>query len=176
MSAFIKQFNNKKIAVYLLINAVILILLIPGGLIENRDFSHISTLILIAFNAFLTALGMCSLLFIPLAMHNYRAVAIVSKILATAYLAVYLLDLLSIFPQTPSVMPPLLMVMEIAGIGCALLLLIEGYKFEKHIAQSIQLRQEKIIKTLSPTCILVLVLIGNAVVIFSTYSAIHSGN
>ncbi|WP_448248400.1 hypothetical protein [Thalassotalea agariperforans] len=174
MYSFIQQLHNKTIAFFLILNALLLILLIPGGMIENRDFSHIDTLILVAFNALLTALVMCSILFIPLAINNYQATAKVSKILALVYIAVYILDLLSIFPQTPSVMSTALMTIEIIGIGAGIMLFIEGYKFEKRINNATYSQNKNMVKKLSPLCTLILVLIGNGVVIFSTYSAIHS--
>jgi len=171
-----RNLHNKTLACYLLINALLLISLIPGGGIETRDFSHISTLYLTAFNALLTALGMCSLLFIPLAIKNYRAVADVSKILAIAYCAVYLLDLMAIFPQTPSRMPTLLLVIEVVGTFSACLLFFEGHKLHKKFHEISSSAQRVSIKKLSPVCILALVLVGNGVIIFSTYSAINSGN
>ena len=168
--------QNKALAFYLLLNALILISLIPGGAIETRDFSHIPVLYLTVFNAFLTALGMCSLLFVPLAFNNFRAAAKVSKILALAYIAVYLFDLFEIFPQTPSAMPTLLLFLEISGVISGFLLFAEGHKFEKKINTLAPNEQKHHLKKLSPLCILILVIIGNAIVIFSTYSAINSGD
>lgn len=174
MHAFISQLNNKGLASSLLLNALLLILLIPGGPIETRDFSQLNSIILVAFNAFLTALGMTSLLFIPLAVKNYQVTAEVCRILALSYFAVYLLDLLSLFPRTPSPMPWMLMAVEWCGIGAAIWLMLESQKFKKRIAQVLPTQQAQPFKKLSPVCILILVVIGNAVVVYATYSAIHS--
>ena len=51
-------------ALWLLVSAALLTSLIPGGPIENRDFSHIHPGILSLFNVFLTTLDLGS---IPLA-------------------------------------------------------------------------------------------------------------
>ncbi|EWH08226.1 hypothetical protein DS2_18453 [Catenovulum agarivorans DS-2] len=169
------SFQNKWLAFLLAINAALLISLIPGGYIENRDFSHLSALILVAFNGLLTALGMSSLLAVPLALKNYQVVAPVSKVLALVYIIVYALDLLAIFPKTPSVMPVLLMLVECIGIVTAILLYAAAIRLARWVDLAEQTPNDFSFKKLSPLCILVLALVGNGIVIFSTYSALNSG-
>ena len=53
--------QQKKVAVLLVVSSFLLAILVPGGPIETRSFSHISPLILGSFNTFLTLLGMLSL-------------------------------------------------------------------------------------------------------------------
>ncbi|MCF2947568.1 hypothetical protein L0668_05570 [Paraglaciecola aquimarina] len=175
MPSFFNKLQNRKLTFYLILNALLLISLIPGGPIENRDFSHIPAIYLIAFNGVLTALGMSSLLVAPLASQNYTVVAKVSKIIALAYLAVYVLDLFAIFPQTPSPMPWPLLCIELLGCLAAGLLYIEGCCYEKRIMAMSATKKKTLFKSLSPLSILLMVLVANGIVIFSTYSAIHSG-
>jgi hypothetical protein len=175
MPFFLNKLQNRKLTFYLLLNALLLISLIPGGPIENRDFSHIPAIYLIAFNGVLTALGMSSLLVAPLASRNYTVVAKVSKIIALAYLAVYVLDLFAIFPQTPSPMPLPLLCIELLGCLAAGLLYIECHFYEKRLVTMSAAKREAVFKSLSPTKILLMVVVATGVVIFSTYSAIHSG-
>lgn len=54
----------KIINLLLIVSAVNLTLMVPGGFIESRDFSHISSITLGAFNVFLTTLGMVSLFYL----------------------------------------------------------------------------------------------------------------
>lgn len=175
MLSFFNKLQNRKLTFYLILNALLLISLIPGGPIENRDFSHIPAIYLIAFNGVLTALGMSSLLVAPLASQNYNLIAKVSKIIALAYLAVYVLDLFAIFPQTQSSMPWPLLCVELLGCLAAGLLYIEGHFYEKRLVTMSTAKKKHIFKSLSPMTILLTVLVANGVIIFSTYSAIHSG-
>ncbi|WP_035526735.1 hypothetical protein [Haliea salexigens] len=50
------------LSVLLVLSGIALSSLVPGGPIENRDFSHIAPVVLLVFNIFLTALGLGSFL------------------------------------------------------------------------------------------------------------------
>ena len=52
------------IAGLLALSAISLSLLVPGGPIETRSFSHINPIILASFNTFLTTLSILSLLLV----------------------------------------------------------------------------------------------------------------
>lgn len=100
----------------LLLSALMLAVLVPGGPIETRDFSHIEPLVLGAFNAFLTALGLLSLLVPYFILKGSRTAFVISALCGTGYLIVYLLDLARIFPVSPVPMPVALWWIEVAGV------------------------------------------------------------
>ena len=108
------------IAGLLVLSAVLLGLLIPGGPIENRNFSHIAPTILGIFNTFLTVLGIASL---PLAYFSIGAgniALIASAVCGISYFLVYALDLTTIFPVSPDKMPRALFIIEVLGFIIAI--------------------------------------------------------
>ena len=119
--------QQKKVAVLLVVSSFLLAILVPGGPIETRSFSHISPLILGSFNTFLTLLGMLSL---PLAYFVFKMKkwAYIGSIFAGFfYFAVYVSDLAHIFPVSPDAMPPLLLVIEVAGTILSIPLIHSSY-------------------------------------------------
>lgn len=110
----------------LLVSAALLASLIPGGPIENRDFSHIAVPILLVFNLFLTSLAFASV-GLALALRqpglmDRQAVRLGVLLVALGYATVYTVDLAGWFPVTPSGMGPLLRTVEWVGVVLALLL------------------------------------------------------
>lgn len=99
----------------LVLSMILLSILIPGGPIETRDFSHISPSILGLFNTFLTLLGMLSLLVAYFVYHSKKWAYLSAIIIGIAYFLVYVLDLAHIFPRSPSPMPFLLIAIEVTG-------------------------------------------------------------
>ena len=99
----------------LVLSMILLSILIPGGPIETRDFSHISPSILGLFNTFLTLLGMLSLLVAYFVYHSKKWAYYCSIAIGIAYFLVYVLDLAHIFPRSPNPMPFLLIAIEVAG-------------------------------------------------------------
>lgn len=89
--------------------------LVPGGLIETRDFSHINPITLGAFNTFLTVLAIGSILLVYFIFREAKWAFIVSAICGISYFLVYVLDLGVIFPVSSDPMPTALFVIEIIG-------------------------------------------------------------
>lgn len=119
--------NNTYLGVMLIISAMFLTALVPGGLVESRDFSHIHPLILISFNLFLTVLVIVSCL---LGLQWIRKPASMQATLwvGVAYFLVYLLDLLAIFPVSPTPMSELLLAVEVSGLIIAIpLIMLSGH-------------------------------------------------
>jgi len=108
----------------LFINVSLLTVLVPGGPIENRDFSHLKGLIFWGFNLFLISLGLLSFITSYFLMLKYSWALWVAIILGLAYLFVYALDLAKIFPKSPTDMSKVLMLMEIINSLAAVLLII----------------------------------------------------
>lgn len=73
---------NRKysIAILLLLSCGLLGVLVPGGFVETRDFSHINPFVLGSFNAFLTLLVMISLLIIYYLLQDINWAYIVAAI------------------------------------------------------------------------------------------------
>ncbi len=107
--------KTKIISTLLIVSAVNLALMVPGGFIESRDFSHISPIILGGFNIFLTLLGMVSLFLVYFVSKKRRWALKTAFICGLSYFIVYTIDLAEIFPKTPTAMPLLLLVLEILG-------------------------------------------------------------
>lgn len=102
------------VLVLLVASAVNLALMIPGGLVEMRDFSAYSPLVLGAFNLFLALLGLGSLVLAWFHYSNGGGYAF-SAAAGLGYLLVYGLDLGRIFPVSPDPMSRLLASLEWLG-------------------------------------------------------------
>jgi hypothetical protein len=107
---------RNSLAALLIISAVLLGVLIPGGPIETRSFSQISPAILLGFNTILTILGLGSVVLAYLALNRRKGAYMLSVFFGVANFLVYALDLLGIFPVSPDSMPRILRWIEVAGI------------------------------------------------------------
>lgn len=111
---------HKLLSALLVIAFLTLASLIPGGPIETRDFSHISPILLSAFNFFLTVLGLGSLVFAYFVHLKDKWGVVGSLIAGISYFAVYTFDLARIFPVSPTPMSLLLNLIEISSVVVAL--------------------------------------------------------
>jgi hypothetical protein len=112
------------LTVLLLVSMVNLTLMVPGGPVETRHFGHIPSIVLLAFNGFLTGLGIFSMV---LAVSLWLDVSWApggTLAAGVAYLLVYALDLGRIFPRSPDQMPRLLAIMEWLGLIMSLPLIV----------------------------------------------------
>ena len=100
------------------LSAVLLGMLIPGGPIENRDFSYIPPITLGIFNVFLTVLGIGSLAIVYFAFLGSKIAIMSSALCGISYFLVYALDLKKIFPVSPDKMPRSLFWIEVLGSSC----------------------------------------------------------
>ncbi|MEO0645615.1 MAG: hypothetical protein AAFZ17_05580 [Cyanobacteria bacterium J06650_10] len=109
--------NSVKYSVFalLLLSAVSLTSLVPGGPIETRNFSHISPLVLGSFNIFLTTLSLTSFMLLYFVWQRQRWAFVASGIWGIGYFLVYVLDLARWFPVSPDAMPPALFAIEVFG-------------------------------------------------------------
>ena len=109
----------------LLASAINLALMIPGGFVETRDFSAYTTLVLGAFNLFLTVLGLGSFVLAYVVWRRGQGFWL-SALAGLGYVAVYQADLQGLFPVTPVPMSALLYLLEWLGTGLGALLFLAG--------------------------------------------------
>lgn len=114
-----KMTARKTTALLILLSAVNLALMVPGGFVETRAFPDYPVAVIGGFNVFLTVLGLGALLLVwPLWRHGRpRALALAASV---AFFAVYAADLAELFPVSTTPMPPLLFTLEWLGIVLAL--------------------------------------------------------
>lgn len=117
------------ITTLLIVSALNLALMVPGGFVETRDFSAYPAIVLGGFNVFLTVLGLGSIVlayFVAKTGKGYGWAGLAGF----AFVAVYLLDLGRIFPVPPNPMSALLKTLE--WIGTALGVVLAGCSFVLH--------------------------------------------
>lgn len=105
---------------WLLVSAALLSSLIPGGPIENRDFSHIPPLVLALFNIFLTGLDLGAVVLALIAFRGQSWAAKGAFIAAICFFGVYAVDLAQLFPRSPTPMSFGLALVEVLGMTAAI--------------------------------------------------------
>lgn len=162
------------LAILLLTSSIALMTLVPGGPIETRDFSHISFIVLTLFNLFLTVLGLGSLIQAYFVSRGNEWSIRNSVFTGGSYLLVYGLDLLSIFPVSPSPMPTLLLLIELIGIALALPILYLAIKLSQsahtQFAMPVPTKASNLNSALLLLCLFAIFTV--AIVAFATLSAI----
>lgn len=160
--------HTKIINLLLIISAINLILMVPGGFIESRDFSHISSIVLGTFNVFLTSLGMVSL-FLAYFIYKKQKWAVWTAFIAgLSYFIVYTIDLAEIFPKSPTKMPLSLFSLEIIGTVMAFPIMYYSVKQLKQLEKN----NSKLLLNKSIYWLIgIASLIGLGIIIFATKSA-----
>ena len=125
---FLKNIHNI-IAFLFVILSVLLTILVPGGPIETRDFSHYSETVLTLFNIFLTSLGLLSFIVAFLIIKKKKYSVILSTIIALLYIFVYLIDLFKIFPTSPITMSTTLFFIEVFSTILGIILIFLCIKY-----------------------------------------------
>ncbi len=160
------------VATLLVVSAVMLGVLVPGGPIETRDFSHISPLVLGTFNSFLTSLGMGSLALAYFAFKQRRSALWASAFCGISYLAVYLLDLGRIFPVSPDAMPRALWVIEVLGSVVSVPLVILSVVSARNANQA-QVTATRMLRAPNIFFILLAALVAIGIIWFATNAAMR---
>ena len=111
------------------LNVMLLSVLVPGGPIENRDFTHLKGVVFWGFNVFLITLGLLTFFtsYAVLAHAPYAKTLMMG--VSIGYIAVYALDLAKIFPKSPTPMGKPLMTLEIVNLCLAVYLFIVAITF-----------------------------------------------
>ncbi|MDF1845785.1 MAG: hypothetical protein P1U69_01155 [Parvibaculaceae bacterium] len=108
----------------LLISSIALLSsLIPGGPIENRDFGHLGAILVLSFNMFLAGLILASTVAVVLIWKRSHFGGGLAFLCSVGFAGVYLLDLLQIFPTSPTPMSVALYYVEAIGLIAAGLLM-----------------------------------------------------
>ena len=107
---------------------ILLALLIPGGPVENRDFSHLKPAVVWSYNGVLTILGFGSLLLVYFLFLRKKSAYKFALLVGFLYFVLDVLDLFQIFPKSPTPMSPLLLVFEILILLLSLLTMFFSYK------------------------------------------------
>ncbi|MCB1469151.1 MAG: hypothetical protein KDK08_18875 [Rhizobiaceae bacterium] len=117
--------QTRILALLLVLSAVNLALMVPGGFIETRNFPGYSVAVLAAFNVFLTLLGFASLVLAYRIVHSGR-IGTLPALAGAAFTAIYLLDLATLFPVTTVPMSTTLAAMEWIGAVLGVALIVHG--------------------------------------------------
>ncbi|WP_339222195.1 hypothetical protein [Paenibacillus sp. FSL H8-0332] len=105
-------------------NVTLLTILVPGGPIENRDFSKLTGVVFWGFNLFLISLGIVSFIACYLLLVSHSNAILVTQIIAVLYFIVYIIDLAGIFPKSPTKMSKPLMLLEVINTSMAVFLFL----------------------------------------------------
>jgi hypothetical protein len=106
------------------INVTLLIILVPGGPIENRDFNGLRGIVFWGFNVFLIILGIISYITSYLLLISNPYALLMAQIISVLYFIVYIIDLAQIFPKSPTKMSKTLMLIEEINASLAIFLFI----------------------------------------------------
>lgn len=159
------------VTAWLCVSAGLLATLIPGGPIENRDFSQLDPVVLTAFNVFLTSLDLGTLLLMWFTMRGYEWAITSAFYVGLGYFGVYALDLAQVFPKSPTPMSPELAAVEVLGMSASIPLMIYSRYVIAHEAVKPIHRLPAWLKVIGFTLVSVL---GISITWFATDAAIHS--
>lgn len=110
---------NQRLAITLWCLIGSFVTLVPGGPIETRDFSHLSSTVFLGFNIFLAGLGLVGLGVSYGAWRGQRWATWGAMAVAWLYLGIFILDWAQVFPPTPDPMGLGLALVELLGAICA---------------------------------------------------------
>ncbi len=156
-----------------------LALLIPGGPIENRDFSHLAPATVWIFNTVLTLLGFSALIVAFFVWKQARWAFNAALSIGLLFAIVDLLDLLHIFPTSPTPMSLLLWSFEmgilfLSGIAILLSIKLRGYSALTAFFSLPQRESTGFFARYKFFILALLFLLSIAAIIFASLSILHS--
>jgi len=164
--------SHQQTAFWLIVSAVLLTALIPGGPIENRDFSHIHPGILGAFNIYLTTLDLGSFVLAYFALKRYAWALKAAFVAAISYFAVYAVDLGQLFPRSPTPMSFALALIEVLGMSAAVPLMFASRYALENSDVSVVSNGSRSVRFAAAVVVLTL---GITIVWFATDAAMSGG-
>lgn len=164
---------NRKhlITILLLLSCGLLSVLVPGGSIETRDFSHINPLVLACFNTFLTLLVIMSILIVYYLLQEINWAYIVAAICGLSYFVVYALDLAGIFPVSPDSMPLTLFIIEVLGSIISIPIILLSVRELSILSSSRERKSVQFYSKRFAYFVLLLSIASLGIIIFATKSA-----
>ncbi|SNY93625.1 hypothetical protein SAMN04515647_3936 [Cohaesibacter sp. ES.047] len=158
--------HSRIVGILVLLSALNLALMVPGGFVETRVFPHYSVSVLAAFNVFLTILGLGSFILAYAAL-RYGRTGMWPVVAGVAYVAVYVADLLHIFPVSQNPMSTVLTTLESVGTVLGVMLIVASIRS----VSASQGDRGGVPSGLSRGLLFVLSAVGIGIVIFATLSA-----
>lgn len=156
----------------LIVSIALLSSLIPGGPIENRDFGHLGVTAVLTFNIFLAALILASSVAVVLTWKRSHFGGGLTFLCSIGFAGVYLLDLLEIFPTSPTPMSAALYYVEAIGLIAAGLLMAASQSLRVRkgdaVTPSAQIRSF----SLSVPLVLIILSVSVGIVVFAKVSAL----
>ncbi|MFF8917036.1 hypothetical protein ACF08M_27895 [Streptomyces sp. NPDC015032] len=116
---------------FLVWEALLLIPMVPGKLVDTRDFSSLPRWQYNSFNVCLTSLGLASFVVAGFALANQHWAFAAALVLSLGYIAVFAADLGAVFPVVPDPLPVQLLVLEaiaLASAGVGAVVAIQGMR------------------------------------------------
>jgi hypothetical protein len=116
-------------AALLVWETLLLLPMVPGKLIDTRDFSPLPRWQYNGFNVFLTSLGLASFAVAGFAMADAQWAFVAAIVVGLLYIAVFASDLTEVFPVVPDPIPVQLLILEaiaLASGGVLVVLAITG--------------------------------------------------
>jgi len=116
---------------FLIWEALLLIPMVPGKLVDTRDFSPLPRWQYNLFNVFLSTLGVASFVVAWFVLDGQEWAFIATLVLAALYVAVFSADLFAIFPVVPDPLPVQLLILEaiaLASAGVGIVIAIQGIR------------------------------------------------
>ena len=160
--------HHHQTAFWLIVSVCLLSSLIPGGPIENRDFSHIHPGILGAFNVILTVLDLGSLVLAYFAFKQRPWALYMAFAAAVGFFVVYAIDLAQIFPRSPTPMSFALALVEVLGMTAAVPLMFAARRALAEASNSVTRSQNTAVRYATTAALAV---VGIAIVWFATEAA-----
>ena len=164
---------HQQTAFWLIVSVALLSSLIPGGPVENRDFSHIHPGILGGFNVFLTVLDLGSLVLAYFAFKQRPWALSLAFAAAVGFFGVYAIDLAQIFPRSPTPMSFALALIEVLGMTAAVPLMFAARRAFSEASPRTGSQERSPIRYAT---IVALTFVGVAIVWFATDAAMSGGD
>ena len=164
---------HQQTAFWLIVSVALLSSLIPGGPIENRDFSHIHPGILGGFNIFLTVLDLGSLVLAYFAFKQRPWALSLAFAAAVGFFGVYAIDLAQMFPRSPTPMSFALALIEVLGMTAAVPLMFAAHRALCEASPRTHSPKRSPIRYAT---IVAFALVGIAIVWFATDAAMSGGD
>lgn len=116
---------------FLIWEALLLIPMVPGKLVDTRDFSPLPRWQFRLFNVFLSSLGIASFVVAWFVLEGQHWAFVATLVLGILYAAVFIADLFAIFPVVSDPLPVQLLILEaiaLASAGIGIVIAIQGMR------------------------------------------------